>query len=444
MKRFNEFAFLSGAMVLAMTLDIAAQTQAEPAPEDSFSLEAAILDTSIPFAVGAHEARQELRGAFGWPTFQEGLVEGVYFRFDPDGYARFSPTPRLDTDVFEVICRPRTHVCMARKGPMNITLSSKNQVQLEMENVTDADRFSIIDGISELQLPANILQPLDSRMEILLSAGGDLLISRSQKEVDRVSLSGFAAVISYLRWVSAQQDYNVLPRDWPIPNAVKASPSAALTQSAAWASPMPQPAFANDFANGPERNPDVADVQSELRALREILFDKPMVSQSADNQAGPTDDALFEMRQTLAMLAEEVAELRAERAVEETASIPEEGQHQTALSQGPVSAEMSLTAMNKPQRIGQKDGHELAVHLDYLISEIGLDPAAAIAILQPELRPDLEPSSAEAISATQAFMDTQPSALGSELHQSQARLAQMADPEYLLLSDYFKSVFETQ
>ena len=35
MKRFNEFAFLSGAMVLAMTLDIAAQTQAELAPEDS-------------------------------------------------------------------------------------------------------------------------------------------------------------------------------------------------------------------------------------------------------------------------------------------------------------------------------------------------------------------------------------------------------------------------
>ena len=53
--------------------------------EDDFAPENAIIDVSIPFAIGAREARQELRGAFGWPTFQEGLVEGVYFRFDPDG-----------------------------------------------------------------------------------------------------------------------------------------------------------------------------------------------------------------------------------------------------------------------------------------------------------------------------------------------------------------------
>ena len=85
---------------------MAQQQPASPAPEDSFASENAVLDTSILFAIGAREARQELRGAFGWPTFQEGLVEGVYFRFDPDGYARFAPTPRLDTDVFEVICRP--------------------------------------------------------------------------------------------------------------------------------------------------------------------------------------------------------------------------------------------------------------------------------------------------------------------------------------------------
>ncbi|MEC8574047.1 MAG: hypothetical protein VXZ09_10465, partial [Pseudomonadota bacterium] len=86
-----------------------AQVQAPPRGPEVFASENAILDTSLPFAIGAREAQQALRGSFGWPTFQEGLVEGVYFRFDPDGYARFSPSPRLDTDVFEVICRPRTY-----------------------------------------------------------------------------------------------------------------------------------------------------------------------------------------------------------------------------------------------------------------------------------------------------------------------------------------------
>ena len=105
------------AVVAGLFLSLSATaggSQSQPRSNEAFASENAILDTSVLFAIGAREARQELRGSFGWPTFQEGLVEGVYFRFDPDGYARFSPTPRLDTDVFEVICRPRTHSCTAR------------------------------------------------------------------------------------------------------------------------------------------------------------------------------------------------------------------------------------------------------------------------------------------------------------------------------------------
>ena len=107
-----------------------ASQQANEGPTP-FASENAILDTSIPFAIGAQEAQQSLRGSFGWPTFQEGLVEGVYFRFDPDGYARFAPTPRLDTDVFEVICRPRTYSCMGRKGSLSVLLNSRGATSVE-------------------------------------------------------------------------------------------------------------------------------------------------------------------------------------------------------------------------------------------------------------------------------------------------------------------------
>ena len=113
--------FFSTAMFVCLSAQVQGQVAStvtledtRPSGAEAFTPDNAILNTAVPFAVGAREAQQSLRTAFGWPTFQEGLVKGVYFRFDPDGYARFSPSPRLDTDVFEVICRPRTYTCMAR------------------------------------------------------------------------------------------------------------------------------------------------------------------------------------------------------------------------------------------------------------------------------------------------------------------------------------------
>ena len=205
---------------------------------EAFASENAILDTAIPFAIGAREARQALRGAFGWPSFQEGLVEGVYFRFDPDGYARFAPTPRLDVDVFEVICRPRTYACAARKDGLEMFLTDRGQLQMRLENALSGDMFFVSEGVSEIQVPERILQPLDVQLELLLGAGGELSIRRGGTEVSRVSLKGFSAVTAYLRWIAARQDYAVLPRGWPVPNA---ETTGGMTKPAAWNSPMPQP-----------------------------------------------------------------------------------------------------------------------------------------------------------------------------------------------------------
>ncbi len=155
------------AVVSSLFLGLSATTggsQTQAQGPGAFTSENAILDTSILFAIGAREARQELRGSFGWPTFQEGLVEGVYFRFDPDGYARFSPNPRLDTDVFEVICRPRTYSCMGRKGTLSFMLNSRGQFQLKLDAAHEGDQFFVVEGISELEVPARILQPLDDRL----------------------------------------------------------------------------------------------------------------------------------------------------------------------------------------------------------------------------------------------------------------------------------------
>jgi len=255
--------------------------QQDPAAERVFDSANAILDTSIPFAIGARQAQQSLRGAFGWDTFQEGLVGGVYFRFDPDGYARFSVSPRLDTDVFEVICRPRTYACEARKGTMQVILDARGRIQLKFDQITAGDSLFISEGVSELQLPERVLQPLDQRLEALLMAGGDLVIRRSDQEVAAISLQGFGAVVSYLRWVAARQDYTVLPRDWPVPNS--ANDTGTLTQAGSWNSPMPQPQRVPQQdgqllpAQAADPLPDTEGLANEMESLRQELRDRASV-----------------------------------------------------------------------------------------------------------------------------------------------------------------------
>jgi len=97
------------------------------------------------------------------------------------------------------------------------------------------------------------LQPLDVQLELLIGAGGDLITRRGGAEVARISLKGFSAVTAYLRWIAARQDYAVLPRGWPVPNAAS---ETSVTQPDSWNSPMPQPqvlapGYASDFGIAP-------------------------------------------------------------------------------------------------------------------------------------------------------------------------------------------------
>ena len=451
---------LWGALAAGIGQRATAQQQqpASPAPEDSFASENAVLDTSILFAIGAREARQELRGAFGWPTFQEGLVEGVYFRFDPDGYARFAPTPRLDTDVFEVICRPRTLVCMGRKEALQITLNNRGQVQLQLDNVSDADTFAISEGINELPLPRSILQPLDARLEILLASGGELIGRRGEQEIHRISLAGFGAVVPYLRWVAAQQDYTVLPRGWPVPNAAMPAEAPGLTRTSSWASPMPQPhvvsqtipAPAAQAAETPGVQTDVAEVRGELNVLREMMLDRQRGPASAELQAvqppyaAPPQDRMQELQAMAQMLQAEIARLQ-QPAVAFPPSAPVAASPAEAAAETPAAEE-------EPVKAPVTDAQRMAQHMEYLMTELGLAPDVALMVIQQ--RQEVVPAVAEAEQATQDTVIT------DILEELRAQIPQLQMPpaddapaaapalapapvpvgDYQLLSDYFRSV----
>ncbi len=465
--------------------------QLEQAP---FASENAIIDTAIPFAIGAREAQQSLRGSFGWPTFQEGLVHGVYFRFDPDGYARFAPTPRLDTDVFEVICRPRTYSCMGRKGSLSVLLNSRGQLQLKIDDVLSGDRFFVSEGVSEIEIPERIIQPLDTQLELLLSTGGDLIVRRGETEKDRLSLAGFMPVGAYLRWVAARQDYTILPRGWPIPNA--AGPEGGVTQAASWQSPMPQPqnfpAGQNGFAQNqfqPVAQPlqvqpqqasvtstqsEVDDVRSELKILRELLMKRNAETrapvpqdqgQSNDTTTGsiaqlmpqtmvqptPVSDQIEALQQASAQIQADLARLTQ---AGPTTTLGLENIHLTA------PTDQLQTSLYVPPSTSPETNDPtiaMAKRLQYLMSNTGLDAKTALMLIQMGENKN-STSSATALPIS-AQIDPPPAAsqdnvvaqilleLESELVTNQQspsvqiqQNSEIPNAEYILLSQYFKSV----
>jgi hypothetical protein len=422
----HSLGFICAMAALLPNAAIAQQTDPNQFEQAPFSSENAILDTSIPFAIGAREAQQAIRGSFGWPTFQEGLVEGVYFRFDPDGYARFAPTPRLDSDVFEVICRPRTYSCMGRKGTLSVILNSRGQLQLKIDDVLSGDRFFVSEGVSEIEVPERILQPLDTQMEVLLSTGGDLIVRRGEKEKDRISLTGVYPLSAYLRWVAARQDYTILPRGWPVPNAIGSE--AGLTQTASWQSPMPQPqnfsvvqqnAYAqqpNPYAAQPvpytpqmdqnmqpilqaqmisptESQSEVSEVKDELKLLRELLLARNQSTLMDARQTetnfeqpqlpSPTDYAneqrgLTAQIAALQMAANQIQADLARLAMPSTLPETNLGQIQFAPQaqlNGQIDNQMHQTET-------QSAASATAERLHYLMTEIGLDAKTALMLIQ--------------------------------------------------------------
>lgn len=442
-KRFSAL-FAIAVLVLVTgtgTGSLRAQTgipAADPTETTGFAAENAILDTSIPFAIGAREAQQELRGAFGWATFQEGLVSGVYFRFDPDGYARFAPTPRLDEDVFEVICRRRTLSCMGRKQALSVMLNTRGQLELKIDDVQPGDTFFISEGVSEIQVPDRILQPLDYALETLLASGGDLVVRRSDKETARLSLKGLGPVSAYLRWIVARQDYSVLPHDWPVPNSRNAPDPTSLTDPAGWTSPMslPQTTLLPAALSVAAPSADVAQMRDELDTLRNLLVQRSIAPGHYPPQppvlvADPATTQLQDIQATIIRLEQQLMRPR------ETA--PAIAPPDTA----PATAALPVTPPDYPDPPATQNDpappNDMARQLSYLITEIGLDPRTAVMLLQLKNDPAAQ-TNPKSISLPTA--DSIVNDIMTELEQETRthQNNQIKPTDYAILSDYFKDV----
>lgn len=467
--------FFLSISALAVVLCSSASAQEQPQNDaEAFASENAIVDTSIPFAIGAREARQELRGAFGWPTFQEGLVEGVYFRFDPDGYARFAPSPRLDTDVFEVICRPGTLNCLGRKGPLGVYLNGQGALQLQIDEVQNGDTLSIVEGVTELPLPKRVLMPLDARMETLLGSGGELVVKRGEAAVTRVSLAGFLAVTTYLRWITAQQDYGVLPRGWPVPNSTTSETTTAQTDTN-WRAPASnnnrQPVY--DRAEDPAQSDaakatDLAEVRGELNALRDLLLSRRTAAPNGEGAAEnpneplpPTEettgrDAEVKQLQDLAQsLMKEIERLQDPALAARDTTTPMQPLATDEMAK-PVTTTLGAasTAPNDPQA----EAGRIAKQLEYLMSEIGLDAKTALMLVQSgELEGQSSPDPAQTMPTDQPVAESNDVVLDilAELRSQLPAESEQTNPEpiepkqtdpaeFQLLTEYFKSVFKAK
>lgn len=429
--------------------------QTAPVSEDQFLPENAILDTSILFAIGAREARQELRGSYGWPTFQEGIVDQIYFRFDPDGYARFSPSSRLDSDVFEVLCRARTADCMGRKGALSLGLDANGKFQLTLEGISDGDQFFIADGTTEIQIPRQILDPLDARYENVLSVGGDLIAKRGQEEILNVSLTGFAQVASYLRWVHGGQDYLALPRNWPIPGRA-VEDSSSFTQTENWRGDQ----LAENVLPSNSEGTTAAELQQMITAL--TLANSQIGAATVETETVPEtsgvhqDDVLLSIMARLDDISFRLSVLE-QRGV--ALEMPELGIHD------PIPMEVSMPSEMEPDN--SEELETLARQLDEIMAEFHVDaPTAAILLrLRQNETGATEPDAlsslhtilstsdstglSDAIFSESLLGDTtasvsETSMLDEQVAAENEQASDTSTSEFVLFTDYFQSVAEQQ
>lgn len=156
------------------------------------------LDTSRPFASDAVEQEAYLRHPPGWSVFQEGMAGGLHYRFDPDGYARFSKDLRFGPDGWEVTCTDWPQAaCLGRRGSVQLRLSPDGERRLEVVDVLPGETFKREDSAGSLGAfwPAAELPPT------LLSARA--LVSTRTGE--RLPVDGAEIVATYMAWVQSGQ-----------------------------------------------------------------------------------------------------------------------------------------------------------------------------------------------------------------------------------------------
>ena len=120
-------------------------------------------------------------------------------------------------------------------------------------------------------MPNTILGPIDQRLETLLSSGGELIIRRELEKLQVLSLSGFSATVTYLRWVAQNQASFVFPRGWPAPSQQTGPKNNGLTLPGTW----------NNAGSQNQLTPVYRDVQNQ-----QFLIQQNHAWSNGNNQFG--------------------------------------------------------------------------------------------------------------------------------------------------------------
>jgi hypothetical protein len=243
----------AGALVaLAATIGLAG----------SLAAQVAIVDTTRPFVKGAVEQESAMRGPMGWPTYQEGMAGPLYYRLDPDGYARFGPSERLDADYWEVTCSPDPVDCIGRRGDVTLRVESDGLPSVELENAAPQDRFRLDSAATEALTLDEIASP--ARAPVLLAAS----VLTAEESGRSMPVDGLAAVAAYIRWAEGAQADDLRFDAAPPRPIGRASPSVpekpAASAAAGKAAPdaIAAPAPVAEVASGPPATPAVQKDQA--------------------------------------------------------------------------------------------------------------------------------------------------------------------------------------
>ncbi len=176
------------------------------------------IDTSIPFAPGAEEHLINVRGPFGQPSFQQGFIEGMHFRIDPDGGALFSRDPRLRNNVFEVECENGITSCIAKRGAVRLSIDTDGLLIFGLDADAAFDAIYLGYGpfdIDQLEDSWKKLNTSLNTVSVDVLAGYDQMVAvKDGKLAQKIPLEGILVVGTYLKWVVDGQPVKVLPASW--------------------------------------------------------------------------------------------------------------------------------------------------------------------------------------------------------------------------------------
>ena len=176
------------------------------------------IDTSIPFAPGAEEHFINVRGPFGQPSFQQGFVEGMHYRIDPDGGALFSRDPRLRNNVFEVECEDGIASCIAIRGVVRLSIDTEGLLVFGLDADSAFDAIYVGYGSFDADQPEGNWKKLNTSLDTVsvdILAGYDqMVVVKDGKLAQQIPLEGILVVGAYLKWVVDGQPVKVLPASW--------------------------------------------------------------------------------------------------------------------------------------------------------------------------------------------------------------------------------------